>query len=54
MLQDAVDVLTKEKARLRADVEYLQSQLDLVTQQAEPAAARNLSGMTDKVCLRVA
>ncbi|KAL3158276.1 hypothetical protein ABBQ38_010522 [Trebouxia sp. C0009 RCD-2024] len=38
-LQDAMDAMAKEKARLRADMEYLQSQLDLVTQQAEAAAA---------------
>ena len=34
-----MDSMAKEKARLRADMEYLQSQLDLVTQQAEAAAA---------------
>lgn len=39
VLQDAMDAMAKEKARLRADMEYLQSQLDLVTQQAEAAAA---------------
>ena len=39
VLQEAMDSMAKEKARLRADMEYLQSQLDLVTQQAEAAAA---------------
>ncbi|DBA87750.1 hypothetical protein WJX77_004203 [Trebouxia sp. C0004] len=34
-LQEALDVMTKEKARLRADMEFLQRQLDLVAQQAD-------------------
>lgn len=48
VLQDALDAMTKEKARLRADMEYLQSQLDLVTQQAEAAACKDSSeGMSE-------
>ena len=43
VLQDALDSMTKEKARLRADMEYLQKQLDLVTQQAEAAAYKDSS-----------
>ena len=39
MLQEALDVMTKEKARLRADMEFLQRQLDLVAQQADQARA---------------
>lgn len=39
MLQDALDGMAKQKARLTADMEYLQRQLDLVSQQAETAAA---------------
>ncbi len=35
VLQEALDVMTKEKARLRADMEFLQRQLDLVAQQAD-------------------
>ena len=38
-MQEALDAMTKEKARLRADMEFLQRQLDLVAQQAEQAAA---------------
>ncbi|KAL0024265.1 hypothetical protein WJX79_000849 [Trebouxia sp. C0005] len=34
-LQEALDATTKEKARLRADMEFLQRQLDLVAQQAD-------------------
>ncbi|KAA6425912.1 MAG: hypothetical protein FRX49_04287, partial [Trebouxia sp. A1-2] len=33
--QEALDATTKEKARLRADMEFLQRQLDLVAQQAD-------------------
>ena len=33
--------MTKEKARLRADMEYLEKQLDLMTQQAEAAACKD-------------
>ena len=39
VLQDALDVMTKEKVRLKAGMEFLQRQLDLVAQQAEQAAA---------------
>jgi len=35
VLQEALDIMTKEKARLRADMEFLQRQLDLVAQQAD-------------------
>lgn len=48
VLQDALDAMTKEKARMRADMEYLQTQLDMVTQQAEAASAQDIAspGMT--------
>ena len=46
VLQDAMDAMAKEKARLRADMEYLQAQLDLVTQQAEAAAAAAAAAAT--------
>lgn len=49
MLQDALDAMTKEKARLRADMEYLQSQLDLVTQQAEAATCKDPFARTSEV-----
>ena len=38
-MQDALDGLTKENVRLRADTDYLQSQLDLAVQQADQAQA---------------
>lgn len=38
-LQEALDIMTKEKARLRADMEFLQRQLDLVAQQADQVQA---------------
>lgn len=38
-LQEALDAMTKEKARLRADMEFLQRQLDLVAQQADQVQA---------------
>ncbi|DBB17843.1 hypothetical protein WJX82_008236 [Trebouxia sp. C0006] len=38
-LQEALDAMTKEKARLRADMEFLQRQLDLVAQQANQVQA---------------
>lgn len=49
MLQDALDAMTKEKARIRANMEYLQSQLDLVTQQAEAAACKDPLAHTSEV-----
>ncbi len=39
VLQEALDAMTKEKARLRADMEFLQRQLDLVAQQAHQVQA---------------
>jgi len=39
VLQEALDAMTKEKARLRADMEFLQRQLDLVAQQADQVQA---------------
>ncbi len=41
VLQEALDVMTKEKARLRADMEFLQRQLDMVAQQADQVRAHN-------------
>lgn len=35
VLQEALDAMIKEKARLKADMEFLQRQLDLVAQQAD-------------------
>ena len=49
-LQEALDVMTKEKARLKADMEFLQRQLDLVAQQAEQAAAARSPEKPAKVC----
>ena len=54
VLQDALDAMTKEKARLRADMEYLQKQLDLVTQQAEAAACKDSSEKSVEVQNNVA
>lgn len=39
VLQEALDAMTKEKARLKADMEFLQRQLDLVAQQADQVQA---------------
>lgn len=36
-MQEALDSLTKENVRMRADVDYLQHQLDLAVQQADTA-----------------
>lgn len=36
-MQDALKSLTKENVRLRADMDYLQRQLDLAVQQADQA-----------------
>ena len=41
-MQDALDGLTKENIRLRADTDYLQSQLDLAVQQADQAQASKM------------
>ena len=49
VLQEALEAMTKEKARLKADMEYLQSQLDLVTQQAEAATCKDSSEQIPQV-----
>ena len=57
MLQETLDVMTKEKARLRADMEFLQRQLDLVAQQADQVRAdaeRRPSDKASEVSLNVA